>query len=84
MCFWRAKLLQLSGKLQVLSENVFIQLLTDIQRFNAELLPWAPCGCGSDEENTARDERLEGEGSVLIVHPHSHFSIQQACRGALA
>lgn len=81
VCFWQAKLLQLSGKLQVLSENVFIQLLTDIQGFNAEILPCAPCGCGSEEENTARDERLKGEGSVLIVHPPLHFSVQQGYRG---
>lgn len=84
MCFWQAKLLQLSGKLQVLSQNVFIQLLTDIQGFNAEILPCAPCGCGSDGESTARDERLKGEGSVFIVCPHPHFSIQQGCKGALA
>lgn len=81
MCFWQAKLLQLSGKLQVLSENVFIQLLSDIQGFNAEILPCAPCGCGSDGESTARDERLKGGGSVFIVHPHPHFSTQQGCRG---
>lgn len=81
MCFWQAKLLQLSGKLQVLSENVFIQLLTDIQGFYAEILPCAPCGCGSEGESTARDERLKGEGSVFIAHPHPHFSIQQGHRG---
>lgn len=80
MCaFGQAKLLQLSGNLQVLSEDVFIQLLTDIQGFNAEIPPRAPCG--SEGESTARGERLKGEGSVLIVHPHPHFSIQQGHRG---
>lgn len=58
MCFWQAKLLQLAGELQVLSEDVFIQILTDIQGFNAEILPCAPCGCGSGGENTARDETV--------------------------
>lgn len=37
--------------------------------------------CGSDGENTAKGERLKGEGSVFIVHPHPHFSILRGYRG---
>lgn len=60
------------GKLQVLLENVFLQLMTGIKRFNGEILPCAPYGCGCDEENTARAKRLKGEGPAFFVHP-SHF-----------
>lgn len=81
MCFWQAKLLQLAGELQVLSEDVFIQILTDIQGFNAEILPCAPCDCGSG------DERLEGDSSVFIVLLYTLILISafsRASEGALA
>ena len=52
----------------MLSENVFLQLI-GIKRLNREILPCAPYGCGSDEDNTARAKRLKGEGPAFIVHP---------------
>lgn len=57
----------------MLSENVFLQLMTDLKRFNGETLPCAPFGSGSDEEDTARAERLKGAGPVFIVHPSPRF-----------
>jgi len=60
-------------KLQVLLGNIFLQLMIGIKRFNREVLPCAPRGCGSDGENAAGAERLKGEGPVFLLYPSARF-----------
>lgn len=74
MCaFGRQSCSDYQDKLQVLLENVFLQLMTGIKRFNGEILPSAPYGCASDEENSARAKRLKGKGPAFFVPPLSLF-----------
>lgn len=55
----------------MLSENVFLQLMTGIKRFSREIIPCAPCSCGSDEENTASATKLKGGGPAFVcLSPH--------------
>lgn len=47
------------------------------------ILPCAPYGCDSDEENTVGAKRLKGEGPAFIVHPSHHFKELNGAKGGV-